>query len=379
MERSLSHNEQSRHELGGVSAMSFREIISKIHGRARRSARLYPRPLYDYEFAKLDERPNIWDLVFSAAVTLYFLSLDAVTGSSTVNPFKRFAAERERMTNLYRAFRVVPRAAPSSSELTPRTPLRVLYAAHPKDFDVLRHSLESVIRHTQNPITEIVIISPDLSGANEAVRDSGAQHALRFMHEDEMVSFEARARLVDAFGPRYGWALQQFLKLQGVMSDNDVATLVVDSDTLFFRDKTWIEKSTQLLYFRGFNNPMYFDFLLKWNGFRADRSKSFVTHYQVMQSDLLRQALDFFFGTQEVDEIIGIVCDSSEALGSTDFSLDYETYGQFVHRKHPDRYLVDKYSNIGLDRSALELASPRKTDEVFPYYSASFHHYLDRN
>lgn len=163
------------------------------------------------------------------------------------------------------------------------------------------------------------------------------------------------------------------------MSDKDVATIVVDSDTLFSRDRTWIEKSTQLLYFRGFNNPTYVDFLVKWNGLRADRSKSFVTHNQVMQPDLLRQALDFFFGTQEVDEIVRTVCDSSDTLGSTYFSLDYETYGQFVHRKHPDRYLVDKYSSIGLERSSVELVSSRNTDEDFPYSSASFHHYLDRH
>ena len=141
------------------------------------------------------------------------------------------------------------------------------------------------------------------------------------------------------------------------MSDNDVATTGVDSDTLFFRDRTWIEKSTQLLYFRGFNNATYFDFLLKWNGFRADRSKSFGTRYQVMQPDLLRKALGFYFGTQEVDEIVRIGRDSSDTLESTDFSLDYETYGQFFQRKHPDRYLVDKYLNIGLERSSVELAS----------------------
>ena len=67
-----------------------------------------------------------------------------------------------------------------------------------------------------------------------------------------------------------------------------------------------------------------------------------------MQPDLLRRQLDLFFSTQEVDETVRVESDPSATFGSTDFSSDFETFGQFIHRKHLDRSLVDKYSNIGL-------------------------------
>jgi hypothetical protein len=357
--------------------MSVRESISKVHGIARRSARLYPRPLYDYEFAKLDKRPNFWDLVFSSAVTLYFLFLDSATGSSTVNPFKRFAAERERMTNLYQAFRVAPRASPSSSELASGTPLRVLYAAHPKDFDVLPHSLASVARRTRNKIDEVVIITPDPDGAEQALENVARGLNCKFIHEDDLVSAGARSMLKRTFGPRYGWALQQFLKVFGVLQNDELPTLIVDSDTVFFRDRTWVDGTTQLLYFRGFNDSSYYDFLFEWNGFRADRSKSFVTHYQLMQPEVLRMALLYFFQTVSQDRIVQIVCQSADSLGSLSFCVEYEPYGQFIYRFMPERYALDKYSNIGLERSRADFGKMHEEAWIFPYSSASFHHYLD--
>lgn len=356
--------------------MSLRECISKVHRRVRRSARLYPRPLYDYEFAKLDERPNFWDLVFSSAVTLYFFCLDSFSGYSTMNPFKRFAAERERMANLYRAFRVAPKASPTSSELASRTPLRVLYAAHPKDFDILPHSVASVVSRTTNKIDEIVIITPDPGGAEQALEYVSDGLNCKFIHENDLISAQARSMLKRTFGVRYGWALQQFLKVFGVLQNEELPTLVVDADTVFFRETTWVDGPTQLLYFRGFNDPSYYDFLRQWNGFRADRSKSFVTHYQLMQPEVLQMALSYFFHTLGQDEIVQIVCQSAANLGSLSFCVEYEPYGQFIYRFMPGRFALDKYSNIGLKRSQV-VALMQKDVGAFPYSSASFHHYLD--
>lgn len=354
-----------------------RDTISKIHGSVRRSARLYPRPLYKYELAKVDERPNLWDFVYSSFVTLYFLCLDSLQGSSVAKPLKRFATERERMRNLYKAFRVLPRASPTSSVVPSRTPIRVLYASHPKDFDILPHSLASVLKHSRNPIDEVVVITPEPEAAESALLNVSSGLNCRFIHEEEIVSKQARLMLKDTFGPRYGWALQQFLKVFGVLQNEDLPTLVVDSDTVLFRERTWVHETTQLLYFRGFNDSSYYEFLFEWNGFRADTSKSFVTHYQLFQPEVLQMALSYFFHTVDQDQIVQIVCQSATNLGSLSFCVEYEPYGQFIYRFMPQRYVIDKYSNVGLERSQVDFRQLLEQAWKFPYSSASFHHYLD--
>ncbi len=371
------HPPSDRIQRPGLSFFLVRRLVSTVHSNIRAAARLYPGPVYDNWFARVDERPTWWDFLFSSAVRLYFLYLAHIGRSGVENPAKTFAYEKRRMKNLYQAFRVTAREAPGALVDQQETPIRLLYVAHPKDFGVLPHSLESSRRHTQNPITEVVVVSPSPRGAERALRGSGGGVSLTFLDERDAVSDSARRMLRQTFGTRYGWALQQFLKIYGVLDRPDLSTLVVDSDTLFFRDKTWIDGSKQLLYFRGFNNPKYYEFLSAWNAFRADGAKSFVTHFQLMQPDVMALSLEYFFSTLDRDEIVAAVCESALRLHSTDFCVDYEPYGQFLSRFFPERFLFDKYSNIGLSRSALDFDSLAKHPGDFPFASANVHDYLD--
>ena len=253
-----------------------------------------------------------------------------------------------RLHRRYLAFTVPPLGQPVEDEKLPA--IRLLWVAHPKDFPVLTHSLESALAHTRNPVATITVVSPEPTQAEGALRHIiPSRISADFRHDNDFVPVEVRSQLDQALPSHGSWATQQLIKVLATMEQQSSATLVIDADTVLLQSKTWLSSGgIQLLYFRGFHNDRYANFLRHWGFNEIDTMRSFVTHHMLFQPDILRQAMMLTFGSLNIERIVEKVIGSVEALGYPEFCLEYEPYGQLISRKHRDLVSLDKYSNIGL-------------------------------
>ena len=302
------------------------------------------------KYSRLDKSPG--PLEFRVLKSLIRLKASVMVGK---DPRKHRSLEtispgELRLDRRYLAFTVPPLGQPVEDKELP--PIRLLWVAHPKDFPVLTHSLESALAHSRNPVATITVVSPEPTQAEESLRriiPSGI--AADFRHDNDFVPAEVRSQLNRALPSHGSWATQQLIKVLATMERPSSATLVIDADTVLLQNKTWLSSGgIQLLYFRGFHNDRYTNFLQHWGFSEIDTMRSFVTHHMLFQPDILRQVLTSTFGSLDLEHIVETVISSVEALGYPEFCLEYEPYGQFISGQHRDLVTFDKYSNLGRPR-----------------------------
>ena len=302
------------------------------------------------KYSRIDKSPSPPE--FRALTSLIRLKtkLGARKSSALLESFSTPSPGELRLKRRYLAFTVPSLEEPREDVKLPS--IRLLWVAHPQDFRVLTHSLQSALIHNRNPIESITVISPDPEMAEKTLHDLlPSDIEANFLHDNDYVPPKIRTRL-DRTLPTHGsWATQQLIKVFGAMEHPFSSTLVIDADTVLLRDKTWLHcNGTQLLYFRSFNNQRYIKFLEHWGFKEVDMLRSFVTHHMLFQPQLLRQVISSTFGSLSLEQIVATVINSVDTLGYPEFCLEYEPYGQFLATRHSDLVAFDKYSNLGLGR-----------------------------
>lgn len=287
------------------------------------------------------------------------------------------SASEMRLQRRYAAF-TVPEPPLEDSVINERPSIRLLWMVHPKDFRVLHHSVEGVLRHLKNPVHEIVFISPK-SERTEAHLQSKIEiePSVRFFNDDDFMSSENWQKLAGSISGHAGWAASQLIKVNFILTGDSTPTLIVDSDTVLLEDKQWLySDGRQLLYFRWYENPRYEKYLRHW-GFRdIDPLRSFITHHTLFQPQLLRELMDSLFGSHDLDTLVNAVADGSSALGFPEFCIDDEPYGQLLFKYHRDDVVLDKYSNTNLslpETDELMIQTLQKLRRLGKFNSVSFH------
>jgi hypothetical protein len=168
-----------------------------------------------------------------------------------------------------------------------------------------------------------------------------------------------------------GWHLQQVLKYALARSSSAAATLIVDADTVLIRRKTWLDsRGTQLVQFSEEFHQPYMNHFQAFFGLPKTLPVSFVSHHQLMQSDVVR---DMFPTEQKLLDWLD--------YGREDPSLkisEYETYGAYLLAKYPKRVAFGTWSNLWSPHLALAkrlgLESRKPVRELLSdYCSVSFH------
>ena len=305
------------------------------------------------KYTRIHSAPRIWEFrVTSVAIAL--VSLVRILG---VGRKKASAQRRKSLAHLSRKFEAftVPSldVGPWRSQDLP--PINGLWLVHPKDFAILPHSLAAVVQHSLNPLAQVTVISPDPDGAREAlagVMEKAASPMNVVFHADkEYLDPVSVASLDSHFGSSAGWAKQQIIKTLAVTGSGLNSTLIMDSDTVLLQDKVWLFPDfRQLMYSRGFCNFDYFTFLNTWGYKQVDTTKSFVTHHQIVRSNRMKEALGQHLGEADPAILTRAVITAATTLGLTQFSLDYELYGQYMNLHHRRELVMDKYSNSDLPR-----------------------------
>ncbi len=228
--------------------------------------------------------------------------------------------------------------------------LHLVYVVAKKDLKMLKESLSNslnVLGNFEVPKVTVIVQSGSIHDAKEELREFSIP--IEVLDEEELISRFARDLLSEKFGSRYGWALQQFLKLHAVLSNNECATLVVDSDTLLVKPRNWIDSNkVQVLLPTEECHTQYYNFLIQMN-LKVNRDFSFISHHMVYQPLLLRQCI-LEIGVDSIEELIKVVCSFEfEEASESFFSLDYEMYAQFLINNYPEFCRIEKWGNVDHD------------------------------
>jgi hypothetical protein len=264
-------------------------------------------------------------------------------------------------------------------------PLEVLIVSSHKDLEVLPFTVESILDKCVNPIDRVTLIVPK-KALNSALKilESSTHSTVTFcvLDEETLISQDFRIHLKERYGDRYGWVLQQVLKLNYALSCDRRGLLVVDADTILLKKMGFLQgDGLQTLLVSSELHKIYFD-KLKLLGFSpVEPWMSTVTHHMLFQPSLLKTALNEI-NSKSAEDIIRAI--ESRDLNPKDnlspFSIDYELYGQWLISNKRDKISLKLTQNIELKRDMKSFELVRNllsTDHSNPRYaSASLHSYL---
>ena len=276
-----------------------------------------------------------------------------------------------------RANRLPPDSA--SSQTTVSKSVGVLFVTAGKDLEMLEWSIPYAVRSLQtlssNVKVSVVVPRIDLNRCRELLDDMAN---VQIVSEDSYVTKEIVEALKLRFQDRFGWTLQQFLKVSFVLKSNLDAILIVDADTVLLEERNWISESgKQILTPSDEFNISYYEFLSSIGIGRVYPKFTFVSHHMLMQPSYLRLAFEHT-GKNFPDEILKLVLNHDFQNTSSPFSLDYEVYGQYLFNHHREKVELLKWANLGIPReSNLEDQIEREVHKNTGRFSSlSFHTYL---
>ena len=256
--------------------------------------------------------------------------------------------------------------------------VELVIVASAKDFDMFKFTIPAAIEalgQFYGGKTRLVVPDNSVKYCSEKVSDLGLER-ITVISEDLLINESHRDILRKKFGQRYGWALQQFLKVSQVEQTSVDASLVLDADTILLSPRKWFDSDSRQILFPSVEyHPPYYELLNSRNIGEKIPKFTFVTHHMLMQKSLMREALDKI-GARDVHQLIDIVARSTSYEESA-FCIEYELYGQYLFNHRPESFFLERWSNRGIARreiNHLELKEIKK--EYAKYASISAHDYL---
>ncbi len=244
-----------------------------------------------------------------------------------------------------------------------------------KDFDILSKSVvfgKKSLGDFYSGLTYIAVPESDL----KSLPSSCVNSDLVLLSEDEVISSDDRNKLRSKFGARYGWALQQFLKVQLVIQSKNQAALVLDSDTILLKPRKWFDSQGRQLLFPSWEFQKSYYELLNTLGVSSKVPKyTFISHHMLMQKKYLESAI-CETGASDISDLISLVVKNAASEKSA-FCIEYELYGQFMQNFHRSALFTEKWGNLNVRRSELLKLSESEMQRLYNRYSSiSAHDYL---
>lgn len=206
----------------------------------------------------------------------------------------------------------------------------VVVPAHPKDFDVLRLSIRSMLRHLVS-IQRIIVVAPEAFAFDDprvAWMPEPAPPAMPTLED-------VRSRRPE-LGSRAPWIYQQLLKLGAPSYIPDLAErfLAIDADVVFLRRVAFDPELGRFPYSRATElNPPYLDAYTKLTGEPAQAGYSFVAHHMLFDQQFLEELLKIVAGRHGVPWFWAIV-DAANPCEASSIG-EWDLYGHWVLSHHP--------------------------------------------
>jgi hypothetical protein len=237
---------------------------------------------------------------------------------------------------------------------------------HNKDFDNLPLIIQGAKANSSNPIGNIRLITPEYLSMELQIRFPDC-----LVSTDESVLGADLVKAINELVPeeRTGWIIQQVIKFRIAIMSEQVATLILDADTVLLSPKIWLDsEGTQILCIANEFHLPYKKHIRKVFGGQT-HLLSFVTHHQLMQRDSVRE----IFG-QNGEGLI-------EWLKLADFNesssiCEYETYGEWMVKHKPNQVVFAKWNNIPAKLNSGNASYAKILSDYSKYGSVSNHSYL---
>ena len=258
--------------------------------------------------------------------------------------------------------------------------LEILFVSTQKDFQLLPLAIEFALNATSNfSVLSITVITPDkyVSEVKNLVRDCEVtvEGESLYFYEDTL------RKLRNTFAGRFGWVLQQLLKLQFVLSSKASGVLIIDSDTILLEKRKWLgNDGSQLLTPTWEYHKPYYEFLDSIGICEINPEYTFVSHHMLMQPKIVNELFEYV-GWKDIADLIEFISSMSIGDEQSPFSLDYELYAQYLYKNYPGNVVLGKWSNkavardSGTDDINLEI-SKESLKNSNRFASLSFHSYL---
>ena len=320
--------------------------------------------LLNYAAQKRVRPPFIFEIfTFFLDLVIKFVTLDKVRFS-----FNRFFKTNRLLFDSERSY--------SNEGLS----LEILFVSTHKDFQVLPLAIEFALNATSNfSVLSVTVITPDkyVSEVKNLVRD----YEVRVEGESHYFNEDSVRKLKNKFPGRFGWVLQQLLKLQYVLSSKASGVLIIDSDTILLEKRNWLgNDGTQLLTPTWEYHKPYYEFLNSVGICKINPEYTFVSHHMLMQPKIVDELFEYV-GWKDIADLIDFISSMSIGEEQSPFSLDYELYAQYLYKNYPEDVVLGKWSNkavarnSGIDDINLEI-SKEFVKNSNRFASLSFHSYL---
>ncbi len=237
--------------------------------------------------------------------------------------------------------------------------IQVLIPVSGKDVDLAMLAAASVVRHSRNPITKVTFaapesVCPDLevksSELRQWVEESGSTTAIEIANEAAILEPHRRA-LSSLDGSGKGWVIQQILKLE-FASRAGSPVLILDADTVLTKTRTFLGPSGKQLLAVGTDaHRDYHRHLWVLLGKHRLSPLSFVTHHQLMQSDVLLGGLAECGVSLEDWLELGMRLGREGGFSASEF----QTYGELLLEAGPSRYQVASWGNRNATQQEFEV------------------------
>jgi len=251
----------------------------------------------------------------------------------------------------------------------------VLIVAAEKDF----HKLQLVISHAQENLNvkspnAMYIVVPHLAMGHKVLSVLSKYDYIKIVCEDSIVQKTVQDQIRSYYNSRYGWVLQQLLKIEFVKRSNAKGVLVLDADTILLKPRNWLDSASQQVLTPTWEYHLpYYEFLWDIGLTKRNIDFSFVPHHMLIQPKKLEQCLSYF-GLSNLTQLLDLILKKEYVDQASPFSIDYEMYAQFMISFHPSEIILEKWANLQINQKvSQESISCYVAKYRDDYASISFH------
>ena len=259
--------------------------------------------------------------------------------------------------------------------------IEIVFLVTKKDNKIFEFSLSYADKLAQNfeqPI--ITVITPSSNIDNLYNLKPKVVSQLRVLDEEIFLTEELKEKILKKFPKRYGWVLQQLIKIDFVRKSQAKGVMVIDADTFLLRNRKWLYKNEiQLITPTYEYHAPYYKILNKMLKTSVSPKFTFVSHHMIFQPKYMREIFSQLNWNYLID-----ICETVFPLVEdymSPFSLDYELYAQYMFSHHADKVILGKWANatgkseqLQIDRTLIE-----SQKLSLKFFSISFHDYLSQS
>ena len=175
---------------------------------------------------------------------------------------------------------------------------------------------------------------------------------------------------------RSGWYFQQLLKWALRKCSHTADYVVIDSDTILCRTFEARRHGKYVFRRSAEHHEDYFRTFEKLLGYYPRKQQSFIVNYMIFNVTLVNEIIETIEARMPAQKWHQIILEAINPQAQSSFS-EFETYGHYLSRFHPECFESESESNLILPSTTLRISwFDRLLAQLRGYNSISYHNYI---